>query len=73
MRFPDFADTDDVIPSECRIWLTVLLGAMGDQSEHIVALLPDEATQAVLIYLVSMLNAEEANFGAPWRRVLHLE
>ncbi len=72
MRFPDL-DANDFTSADHRMWLMVLLGALGEQSDQIVSLLPDEAAEAVLVYLVSMLNAEEAHFGAPWRRVLRLD
>lgn len=72
MRFPDI-DSNDLTPDDKRMWLTVLLSALGDQSDDVVTLMSDATVHAMLYNLVSTLRDEEVNLGNSWLQALDLE
>jgi hypothetical protein len=74
MQFPDIEETD-LTPDEQRMWLTMLLTAMGDQADQLVPRLSPIDVKCVLYFLVNLLNEAEANntFDDTWRRFLRLD
>lgn len=72
MRFPNI-EIDDLTSDEERTWLTLLLTALGEQSESVVDRMSDHTVHGMLFNLVSTLHDEEDNLGDKWLHVLQLE